>query len=198
MAAAAAAEAEAVSLRQGRAGGRGAAAVEARGAPLRATQAARPAPPPQGPRAAGGGGRRTWASRGRRIPEDSLGSRTQPASPHPDPFLSFPPKPSRPGDSREAGPGDLCPDPAHICLVLPHDSSGLPGDHPQFSTASSGDVLHGSPPFGPRFSLHVFLLDRNTFLGGYSSSVSTAHIFQASPPGTSLKPPNLPRHTFCI
>lgn len=191
--AAAAAEAEAVSLGQGRAGGRGAAAVEARGAPLRATQAARPAPPPQGPRAAGCGGRLTRASGGRRILEDPLGFRTQPVSPYPGPFLSFPPKPSRPGASRGAGPGDFCPDSAHICLVLPHDSSGLPGDHPQLSTASSGDAPCGSPPFGPWFSPHIFLLNRNTFLGGYSSSVFTAQIFQASPPGRTLKPLNRPQ-----
>lgn len=99
MAAAAAAEAEVVSLGQGRAGERGAAAVEARGAPLRATQAARPAPPPQGPRVAGCGGRRTRASGGRGSPEDPLGPRVQPTSSHPGPFLSFSPKPSRPGDS---------------------------------------------------------------------------------------------------
>lgn len=148
---AAAAAAEAVSLGQGRAGGRGAAAVEARGAPLRATQAARPAPPPQGPRAAGRGGRRAADSGLGRPgePGGPRGPRSQPASPHPGPFLSFPPKRSRPGGGRGAGP--------RTWVLTRHASDwssrtasgGLPGDHPQLSTASSGDLPHGSPPSGP-------------------------------------------------
>lgn len=125
--------------------------VGARGAHLRAPQAARAAPPPQGPRAPGGG---------KRGPRGSWLSRE---SPTPDPQVarpgrlgSFPPKPfSHPGDREGPGRGTFPVTPPQVCFRhLPGGRSHSPAkpapEPPENPHPSSGPKsFRETPPLRP-------------------------------------------------